>query len=375
MGIDEKIGQAIQALESGVLLSEETKYTIVDTLKQSKQEATKVRAWIQSVELLADIGIWEIDYQRDEHFWSDQMFHILGYNPVVQESSCEAYLSRIHPEDRQRVEQKYTDSMEHHSSFEATYRTLLPNGQIKYVEAHAHHFYNNAGTALSTIGTIQDITDRIRDKQQIEQSLEENRTLLREIHHRVKNNLAVVAGLLQLQWLQEDDPEVISTLKEGANRMRAVAGIHKQLYEAGDFTDVALCKNITKLATDVITTMESDKEIKLVPHCDTVHLNMTQTLPCTLIANEVVTNSIKHAFEGREDGTITIDLTSSDDLVGLEISDDGVGLPNDFNSREGSLGMNLIETLTSQLDADYNFSSSEKGTTFSMQFQKESIEG
>lgn len=371
MGSDEKIGQAIQALESGVPLSDETKHSIANTLKQFKKEATKIKTWIQSAEVLADIGIWEIDHQRNDCFWSDQIYHILGYNPAVQESSSKAYLRRIHPEDRQRVEQEYADSIEHHASFEATYRILLPSDQIKYVEAHAHHFYNDAGNPLSTIGTTQDITDQIRDKQQIEQSLEENRTLLREIHHRVKNNLAVVAGLLQLQWLQEDDPEVISTLKEGANRMRAVAGIHKQLYEAGDFTDVALCENITKLATDVINTMESKKEINLINHCDTVYLNMNQTLPCTLITNEVVTNSIKHAFEGREEGTIAIDLTISDDLVRLEISDDGIGLPDDFNSGSGSLGINLIETLTNQLDAVYTLSSSEKGTTFSMQFQKE----
>lgn len=368
--IKQNIGQAIQALESGEPLSEAVRPRLADKLKQSEQELAKIRTWIRSAETLADIGIWEIDHQQDELFWSDQTYRLLGYNPEEHEPSPETYVSRIHPDDRPQFLQAFRNSLENNESFEITYRHQLPNGQTKYVEAHANHFYNEAGEAVSTIGTSQDVTDRVRDKQRLERSLEENQTILGEIHHRVKNNLAVVAGLLQLQWLQEDDPALITTLKEGANRMRAVAGIHQQLYESGNFTNIALGKNITGLATDIISTMESEKEINLESNCAQVHLNIGQTLPCSLIANEVVTNSIKHAFQ-EEEGTITINLTTSDNLVRLEISDNGMGLPDDFDSRQGSLGMNLIENLTYQLDADYSFSSSDDGTIFSMQFHKE----
>ncbi|WP_445665574.1 sensor histidine kinase [Fodinibius sp. AD559] len=370
-GIKERIGQAIETLESGEPLSEEKRHKIVDKLKESEHELSKVRLWIQSAETLADIGVWEVDHQNDKAFWSEKTYHILGYSPEEQEPSFKAYFNRIHPEDQPKVQEVFNDSLENNDSCEVTYRIQLPNGQIRYVESHSSHYYNEAREPISTICISQEVTDRERGKQQLEQSLDENQTLLGEIHHRVKNNLAVVAGLLQLQWLQEDDPKVISTLKEGANRMRAVAGIHEQLYESDDYSSIALGENITSLATDIIGTMESEKEISLESNCDVVHLNISQTLPCTLIANEVVTNSIKHAFEGKEEGTITIDLTTSDDLVRLEINDNGVGLPDDFNSSGRTLGMDLIETLSDQLDADYNFSSSEKGTTFSMQFQKE----
>ncbi len=325
---------------------------------------------MSSAESLADIGTWIVDHQDDKLFWSDQTYRILGYNLEEDDPSLEACFNRIHPEDQPRVRQEFNKSLENKHSLEVTYRLHLPNGQIKYVEAQASHFYNDKGEPLSTVGTSQDITDRERDKQRLENSLEENRTLLGEIHHRVKNNLAVVAGLLQLQWLQKDEPELINTLKKSASRIKAVAGIHQQLYESDDYLDVSLGHNVTRLASDIINMMEPDVEIELVTDCDMIYLNMDQTLPCTLIANEVVTNSIKHAFEGRKQGTITINLATSDNLIRLEISDNGVGLPDDFNSREGSLGMNLIQTLSNQLDADYNFSSSEQGTTFSIQFQK-----
>lgn len=374
VGIKEKVGQAIQALESGVQLSDENRCSIVDTLKQSEQEVTKIRRWMQSAELLADIGIWEIDHQKDEIFWSDQMYRILGYEPEQHEPSYKSYLRQMSPQEQERVHLNFIDSLYNKNSFEITYRIKLPNNQIKYVEARAIHFYNDVGEPFFTIGTSQDVTDWILDKQRLEKSLEENQTLLGEIHHRVKNNLAVVAGLLQLQWLKEDDPELVKTLKEGANRMRAVAGIHKQLYESGDYSSVALGENITKLVTDIVSTMMSEKEINIKSNCDRVYLNIKQTMPCTLIVNELVTNSIKYAFEGKAKGTITVDLTMSDDLVRLEVSDNGVGLPDDFDSERESLGMNLIKTLTNQLNAEYNFRSSEKGTTFSMQFLKEGRE-
>lgn len=372
--IDQNLGQAIQALESGEPLSSEMRGRIADKLKQSEQEFNKLRSWTKSAECLADIGTWIIEHKQDEVFWSEQTYRILGYDSEEIQPSFEAFYNRIHPDDLPRVQQEFQESLKNNQQYDITYRLQLPDGQIKYMQAHASHCYNDTDEPVSTIGTTQDVTGRERNKLQLEQLLDQNRTLLGEIHHRVKNNLAVVAGLLQLQWIQEDDPELIATLKESASRIEAVAGIHQQLYESGDFTDVALGENITRIGEEIINTMEPDKEIKLVSNCDTVQLNMNQTLPCTLIANEVVTNSIKHAFEGREQGTIVIDLIISDDLVRLEISDDGAGLPDNFSSKNGSLGINLIQTLSRQLDADYRFSSSEEGTKFIMQFKKEERE-
>lgn len=369
--IEQKIGQAIEALESGDPLSEEMRRRIADELKQTDQQLDKVRSWMSSAESLADIWTWVVDHQRDKLFWSDQTYRILGCDPEEISPSFEAYSNRMAPEELERVQQEFKESLENKHPFEVTYQLKLPNGPVKYVQAQASHFYNEEGEPVSTVGTSQDVTDRMREKQRLEGSLKENRTLLGEIHHRIKNNLPVVAGLLQLEWLQEEDPVAVNTLKKSARRIEAVAGIHQQLYESGDYLDVALGDNIANLASGIVDMMEPDVELKLVTNCDTVYLTMDQTLPCTLIANEVVTNSIKHAFEGTAQGTIAIDLTTSDDLVKLGISDNGVGLPDDYNNREGSLGINLIETLSDQLEADVNFSSSEEGTTFTLQFQKE----
>lgn len=369
--IGENLDQAIQVLESEHTLSKEKRGQITDSLQQAKQNFKKITFWIEATQKLTEVGAWEYNVRDDEVYWSDETFRILGYEPEEVAPSYEAYIDRVHPEDRERVERAYAESLVTKRSYEIIYRLRLPEGRVKYVEAHVSNLFGEDGEHLLTFGANQDVTDRELEKKQIEESLEENRTLLGEIHHRVKNNLAVVVGMLQLQWLQEDDPEVIKTLQKSANRMKAVAGIHQRLYETGNFANVSLGENIEQLATDLIQTMKTNTNIDLISDLDTVHMNMRETLPCTLIANEVVTNSIKHGFEDRKEGKIAITLTKEGKQITLTIRDNGIGLPKNFDAKNNSLGMSLIETLSSQLDADYTFSSSQEGTTFTLQFQKE----
>ena len=369
--IDQKLTESLQDLGVDSPISKEKQKQIVNKLEQAKKAFDRLRTWIDQAEKLADLGAWEHDIKDDELFWSDETYRILGFDPKEVEPSYEILMKRIHPDDRERVNQAFSESLENRAPYNLTYRLELPDGKLKYVEAQARHFYSEAGDPVLTIGTNQNVTKRELEKQKIEESLEEKQVLLGEIHHRLKNNLAVVAGMLQLQWLQEDDPDVVKSLQESTNRIKAVAGIHQQLYQSGNFANVALGENIKNLASDLISTMETNTKIELESECDTVYLDMAQTLPCTLIANEVVTNAVKHAFEGREKGRITIRLDKDNSTIRLRINDNGVGLPADFEDRKGSLGMNLINTLTNQLEGNYKFESSEEGTTFTLEFDKE----
>ena len=369
--IGHNLKEVIEELRSDSPISKERQKRVGKKLKQTKGAFDKLRTWIELAEQLSGLGAWEHDITNDELFWSDETYRILGFDPKEIEPSYEILMDRIHSEDRERVNRAFSESLKNRTPYEAIYRLELPDGELKYVEAQANHFYNDAGEPILTIGTNQNVTRRELEKQEIEESLEEKQTLLGEIHHRLKNNLAVVAGMLQLQWLQEDDPEIVKSLQESTNRIKAVAGIHQQLYQSGNFANVALGENINTLASDLISTMATNTKIELESDCETVYLEMAQTLPCTLIANEVVTNTVKHAFEGRERGCIAIKLDQNNNRIRLCIDDNGVGLPKDFEDRQGSLGMNLISTLSNQLDGEYSFSSSEQGTRFILEFDKE----
>lgn len=367
--IQQNLNQLIQQLETDGDLSVGQKQELLDQLTETRDYFQKLRNWIESAQKISDIGSWEHYHQKDEIIWSEENYRIFGFEPFSVTPTYDLFIDRVHPKDRERMEKAYEKSLQNKESYDEVYRVQIDGDITKYVEVHAKHFYNEAGNPELTIGTNQEVTERELEKKQLLESLDSKHTLLQETHHRVKNNLAVVSGMLQLQWLQEDDPEVIKTLQESTNRIKTVAGIHQQLYQSGNLENVALGDNIKSLASDLISTMETNTKIELESECDTVYLNITQTLPCSLIANEVVTNAIKHAFEGRETRRIHIELKENDGNLKLRISDNGVGLPDDFEDRQGSLGMNLIETLTNQLDGEYTFDSTNQGTTFTLEFQ------
>lgn len=367
--IQQNLNQLIQQLETDGDLSVGQKQELLDQLTETRDYFQKLRNWIESAQKISDIGSWEHYHQKDEIIWSEENYRIFGFEPFSVTPTYDLFIDRVHPKDRERMEKAYEKSLQNKESYDEVYRVQIDGDITKYVEVHAKHFYNEAGNPELTIGTNQEVTERELEKKQLLESLDSKHTLLQETHHRVKNNLAVVSGMLQLQWLQEDDPEVIKTLQESTNRIKTVAGIHQQLYQSGNLENVALGDNIKSLASDLISTMETNTKIELESECDTVYLDITQTLPCSLIANEVVTNAIKHAFEGRETRRIHIELKENDGNLKLRISDNGVGLPDDFEDRQGSLGMNLIETLTNQLDGEYTFDSTNQGTTFTLEFQ------
>jgi len=366
---EQNLTQAVQTLESTEDLSSDQKREVLYRLKKGVIDVRRFSSWIESAQKLSDLGSWEHDHKTDELIWSAETFRIFGFDPLSVEPSHDVFIQRIHPEDKERINKAYHKSLEEQKPYHVVYRLQLPDNTIKYVEAHAKHFYDDAGNPLLTLGTNQNVTKRELEKRNLSESLETKQTLLGEIHHRVKNNLAVVAGVLQLQSLQEDNPEIAHALEDSMNRIKTVANIHQHLYQSDHFEDVSLGDNIEKLASDLVATMETDANIEMISECDHIQLDIKKTLPCSLIANEVITNALKHAFEGREEGTIWLKVCQEDDQIGIDIKDNGVGLPDNFRDKTDSLGMSLIDTLTKQLDGTYEFiSEASEGTTFTCRF-------
>lgn len=368
--ITNQLDQNIEVIESGKPLTEKQRKSIAERLKRARKGFSKLLTWVEFAEQMADFGLWEHDLVDGTITWSDETFRIWGYEPEEVTPSIERFVERIHPEDQDKVIKTYQGSQKKQTEFDITYRLKLPDGQIKFVESHGIHFYDAADNILFTLGTNQNVTESELEKKEMEQSLEENQTILDEIHHRVKNNLAVVAGTLQLQWLQEDDPQIIEKLQNSANRIKTIAGIHQQLYESDHLADVSLGENVEELAKSLISSMETDTNITLNIDYDEVNIDMEQTLPCSLIANEVVTNAMKYAFQESKKGEVSIDLRQNGKQITLKISDNGMGLPEGFSEKQDSLGMSLITTLSAQLEAEYSFESSTEGTDFTLSFAK-----
>tara|TARA_R110000868_G_scaffold304437_17_gene565310 strand:+ start:41948 stop:44053 length:2106 start_codon:yes stop_codon:yes gene_type:complete len=223
-------------------------------------------------------------------------------------------------------------------------------------------------------GIYVDITERKKTEEQLRNSLREKEILLAEIHHRVKNNLAVITGLLELQSYSTTDKNARSVLRESQMRINSIALVHEKLYDNEDFTEIQIQEYIRELSSSVERTMEINATtIEISFDLDEVGLTITQAIPCGLLLNEVLTNSFKHAFIGQEQGKVNITFKKQDDYLVFRIGDNGIGF-DEVGSTGGrnSLGMKLIRTLSKQLRAEMNIES-EEGSVFEFKFKKEEV--
>jgi len=229
------------------------------------------------------------------------------------------------------------------------------------------------GKTIARYAIYMDITDRIQAENRIKQSLKEKEVLLAEIHHRVKNNLAVIIGLLELQHHNLDSKEAKDALRDSQMRINSMAMIHEKLYQSESLADLDFGIYIKELVEVIVKShSKNGKKVDVKMKSDPVKLPVSKAIPCGLIINEIVTNSMKYAFpESHQNPVINISLTKHENSATIQISDNGVGLSIPFEEiRKGSLGTLLIKTLISQLDADLEVDGSD-GTSYTFTFDLE----
>lgn len=202
----------------------------------------------------------------------------------------------------------------------------------------------------------------------LEITLEEKNMLLKEIHHRVKNNLQVISSLLSLQQRQISDPKASQAIQEGRDRVKAMALIHQNLYQDTALVGVETSDYVNKLANSLIKNYKiEDKKIVLNIDVDPMKLDIDTIIPLGLVINELISNALKYAFTNQSSGAIDILLKSSDKTLTLSVVDNGKGLPKDFSVEQvSSLGFRLIKAFSDKLKADLNISSSDEGTKISL---------
>lgn len=245
------------------------------------------------------------------------------------------------------------------------------SGEEIWVHASIMPIFNDKNECSNWIYIIRDVTERKSNQEKILRSLKEKETLLAEIHHRVKNNLAIVSGMMQLQTYQDENPELRIKLMDSVARIQTMAIIHEHLYQSNSFSDINFPDNLQTLVKYIMETFASDVEIDLEFDCHPLILNINQAIPCSLIINEVITNILKHAFTGRSSGKVSISTLKNDDKnLSIVISDNGNGLPKGFKvDSEETLGLLLIKILTDQLGGKYTYSGIENGTVFTLEFE------
>ena len=214
-----------------------------------------------------------------------------------------------------------------------------------------------------------DLTHKKETELKLRKLLNEKEVLLKEVHHRVKNNLQVISSILNLQSSYVKDQMTLDILRESQNRIKAMSFIHESLYRSDDFSFVNFSSYINSLSSNLVQTyIIKHANINLELDLVNVNLNLDQAIPCGLIINELVSNSIKYAFPLNRKGKIRIELTKKMNKMYLKVEDNGIGLPDNLDvENTDTLGLQLVYILISQLDGDIKVIN-KKGTRFLFNF-------
>jgi PAS domain S-box-containing protein len=257
----------------------------------------------------------------------------------------------VFPEDRQMVVQ-LVDSLGRENPFVTIENRVVVAGEVRWTQWINRALFDPQGqiTEIQSVG--RDISDRKRAEQQ-QASLQEKEALLKEIHHRVKNNLQIVYSLLRLQQRRTLDSQAAEILLDSQNRIKSIALVHEKLYRSDNLAEIDFAQYISSLAASLLSSYRtSSAHIALTTNIDPISLDIDRAIPCGLILNELISNSLKYAFPENCAGQIQVELrAASEDLVQLTVSDNGVGIPAQFDlSQTESLGLQLVQDFVNQLE-------------------------
>ncbi|MDZ7772344.1 MAG: PAS domain S-box protein [Balneolaceae bacterium] len=353
----------------------------VDRMIGSMQDITERRTYEDKLEQLSLVASKTTDViiitdAEERITWVNQAFEQLtGYCFEEAEGRKPGELLQGPDTDPDTVE-RLARAVESGESIQEVILNYDRNGEAYWLDMTINPIFNEEGELTNFIAIEKDVTDQKTHENRIRDALKEKETLLAEIHHRVKNNLAVVSGMMQLQAYDEENEEIRNKLLDSVMRIGSMATIHEQLYQSSSFSELDFSDNLRSLVDNVVKTIRSRAEVRIAYELEPIKLNVNQAIPSSLIVNEVVTNSMKHAFRDRESGEIRLSLAEEEESVILAVADDGVGLPDDLEVENSqTLGMNLIRTLAEQLDADYAYRSEGEGSLFELRFSRSEFKG
>jgi PAS domain S-box-containing protein len=347
--------------------------------KRAEQALRISEERLRQVALVYDIGVFDFDHLTGGQYWSPQLRKHIGLNPG-EPGDRFRFMAAVHPDDQERLSaatrHAFDPSGDGH--FELQHRILTGHGVVRWLESRSQTFFAGEGHdrhPVRTVGAMVDITSRIEAEEALKESLREKETLLREVHHRVKNNLQIIASLLHFQAKKMKDPEELAAFFEARDRLRSMILVHEKLYQSHGLTRVDFGNYLQSLAGELQRShgARSARRVQMRVAADEITLPIESALPCGMIVCELLTNIFKYAFPGNRTGTAQIRLTTADGQVRLIVSDDGVGLPPGFDPQQStSFGWQLIQNLTAQLGGTLHVASL-NGTTVSIGFPLQSV--
>ncbi|MFA4876990.1 MAG: PAS domain S-box protein [Methanoregula sp.] len=361
---------------------------------------------LEAAHRIAHIGTWNWEMETDTVTWSDEMYNIAGRDVSLPAPTYAEHPQIYSPASWERLSSAVTRTLKNGEPYILELEIIRPDGSTRWVNAYGDVNRDENKKVTGLHGMIQDITVhyaaaeltkafgenlerevarktsdltdvnqrllveigiRIDAEKQLTQSVGQKEILIREVHHRVKNNLQIIISLLNLQSRYMTDEKTLAAFKESQNRVRAMALVHEKLYQSADLATIDLDNYLRFLGDNLFQFLGmSGKGITLNMDIRDIFLPIDTAIPMGLIINELISNSLKYAFPLGRTGEISIAIHRQDTTLSIRFKDNGIGIPEDFNWRNAeSLGLRLVCSLVEQLDGTIELDRS-SGTAFTI---------
>ncbi len=345
--LEEKVKERTSELEKA--------YNLLKESERGLAEAQKI----------AHIGNWDWDFVTGKVYWSDELYSIFGRNPQESGATYDELLQYLPLEDRGHMSNAIKKAL-NEIPHGIDYRIILPDGEERTVHGQTEVIFNQDNIPVRAKGTVQNITERKKAEKALEKVQE---THIKEIHHRIKNNLQIISSLLSLESEKFSDEKMLESFRKSQNRVASMALIHEELYKGNELDTLDFAAYLQKLTADLFGSYNLSDDISLKLDLEEIHLGMDTAIPLGIIVNELISNSLKHAFPAGRAGEIHINLYKKESLAAnydipgpsckekkgfhyvLTVEDNGKGISEDIEFQNAdSLGLQLVNILVEQID-------------------------
>ncbi len=367
--LEQKVKERTQELEDINLALKDEIIERIGAQKKLQDSESRYRLLAENV---SDV-VWLMNMNFRWLYISPSIFNLLGYSPAeAKTKKMEDLLTLSSNEQIQNlIKEDLLLSKDLMRSRVFEFECLRKDGTTVWVETKTNVIYNEQGQPFRIMGVTRDISQSKKSMSKLVESLEEKEVLLKEIHHRVKNNLQIISSLLNLQALKLQNDSSVDIFRESQSRIKSMALIHEKLYQSEDLSKIDFCEYVNNLCRELLNSYKINVGlISVIIDIKNIFLDIDTAIPCGLIINELVSNILKYAFQEGQKGQIIIQLlTDSTEEKLLVVSDNGRGFAEKIDlDKVSSLGIQLVKNLTRQLGGTCEFANNNPGIIVKIRF-------
>ncbi|WP_052813135.1 sensor histidine kinase [Desulfonatronum thioautotrophicum] len=299
-----------------------------------------------------NLASWEMDPSSRSLTPCQRLKKMFGLSATDGKQFHDQFLSLIPEEDRIRLVGAHERALTTGEGFEMEFHIRRPDGEMRWLRSQVLPVSDEQGHPARLVGMVADITEHKASREALQASLLEKELLLREVHHRVKNNLANITALLEMQRMEVADTAASALLGDLEARVRSIALVHELLYKHENLARIAFQEYLDVLLQDLRFSVGQGREIRYSARAEEISFGIDVAIPCAMIVNELATNAIKHAFpagksvDGRSEPEIRVEVRKQNDHYSVLVADNGVGFPEEIDlDTTGSFGLRLVKML------------------------------